>query len=221
MICTIKRWRKDYVKKILLKIKNFNKKYYIDYSVSMHKTKLSDYCFLAHHSEIQNSIIGKRTSIGRYTKIRDANIGSYCSISWNVTIGAPSHPMTRITSHAFTYRKQFGLVSKNENLETKITTIGNDVWIGCNAVIMSGVTIGNGAIIGAGAIVTKNVEPYSIVAGVPAKKIRNRFENIDEINEIEWWNLDDEIIKQNIELFKWDLNNNVINKIKQLQKKEG
>ena len=176
-----------------------------------------EFCNFAHHCEIKNSKIGKRSSIGRYTKIENCVLGSYCSISWNVTIGAPSHPIDRISSHAFTYRKQFGIVSEDSIFESGKTIIGNDVWIGCNSVILSGVRIGDGAIIGAGAVVTKNVDPYTIVAGVPAKIIKNRNE-ILALNYVEWWRLDDNSLKTNIELFKEKANLETINKLKKLMK---
>lgn len=78
-----------------------------------------DYANFAHDSQALNSVIGKRTSVGRYSKIRDAEIGSYCSISWDVTIGAPSHPMTHLSSHAFPYRSQFGIIGRDEFIQQK------------------------------------------------------------------------------------------------------
>ena len=82
--------------------------------------------------------------------------------------------------------------------------IGNDVWIGERVMVMGGVKIGNGAVVGAGAIVTKDVPPYAIVAGVPAKVIRYRFsaEVIDELERIEWWNVNDKLLKENIAKFQ-------------------
>ena len=79
--------------------------------------------------------------------------------------------------------------------------IGNDVWIGYEAVILSGVTIGDGAVIGSRAVVTKDVEPYTIVGGVPAKPIRKRFDEqmIKKLEKIGWWNWDEEQIRQNLE----------------------
>lgn len=179
----------------------------IAHNVELSNCKLSEYCNLAHHASVNNSEIGKRTSVGRYTKIRDSKIGAYNSISWDVTIGAVSHPMDRISMHAFTYRKQFGIVDTDIMLPQKTTKIGNDVWIGCGAIILSGVTVGDGAIIGAGAVVTKDVEPYSVVAGVPAKQIRKRFDDeiIEKLLLLKWWEFRDEKIKNNLKLFERSL----------------
>ena len=81
--------------------------------------------------------------------------------------------------------------------------IGNDVWIGLNVIIMRGVVIGDGAVVAAGSIVTSNVEPYSIVAGIPAKHIRFRFSDyqIRKLKEIKWWDWEENKIKENVELF--------------------
>ena len=95
----------------------------------------------------------------------------------------------------------------NENVYPyKRVKVGNDVWIGTKVIVMGGVTIGDGAVIGAGSIVTKDVPPYAIVAGVPAKIIRYRFseEIVKELQNIKWWNLPEDILKENISLFQKD-----------------
>ena len=173
------------------------------------------YVFGAYDASVMKCTVGDRTSIGRYSKLRDANIGKYCSISWDVTIGAVSHPQTTLSSHAFTYRKQFGLVDEDTFLRHPCTIIGNDVWIGCNSVIISGVTIGDGAIIGAGAVVTKDVPPYHIVAGVPARTIRLRYsgERAASIQKLKWWDWPDEVIRENIDLFRRNLDEVTINQL--------
>jgi acetyltransferase-like isoleucine patch superfamily enzyme len=135
--------------------------------------KLCAYTNIAQHAQIVNSVIGMRSSIGRYATIRDTNMGSYCSISWYVTVGASSHPMERASSHAFTYRKQFGIVKKDQSLRHMRTTIGNDVWIGCSAVILEGIEIGDGAVIGAGAIVTHNTPPYATLLASLQRLLRD------------------------------------------------
>ena len=111
------------------------------------KSTLGRLCSIAHHAEVINTSVGTRTSIGRYTKTHDADIGGYCSISYNVTIGAKFHPVDRISGHAFTSRKRFGIVGENVPDELFRTSVGNDVWIGCGAIILFGIVVGDGAVI--------------------------------------------------------------------------
>lgn len=173
-------------------------------NVSLNNVDFGAHSNVAHHAQIANSKIGKRTSIGRYTKIRNAEIGSYCSISWDITIGATSHPMDHLSSHSFWYRKKFGLCDQDFQFDSNTTFIGNDVWIGCNVVIMPGVKIGDGAVIGAGSVVTKDIPPYAIFAGNPAKQLRFRFDEAERkyLEALAWWEWSDEKIKENISLFK-------------------
>lgn len=209
----IRRQQRDREFKNMCKAKHISIADHVEYGSG----KLGEYCNIAHHASVFNSNIGKRTSIGRYSKLRDCTIGSYCSISWDVTIGAVSHPMDRVTSHAFSYRKQFGLAQKDIYLKEERTTIGHDVWIGCGAIILSGLTIGNGAVIGAGAVVTKDVEPYSIVAGVPAKNIGMRFEPdmIEKIQKLAWWEKSDEYLKERLGLFEQRCSDEIIRKLEE------
>ena len=152
--------------------------------------------------------------IGKYTYINDyclidrnvKSIGAFCSIAYNVRIGLGNHPTDWATSHPFAYQKKYGFrdesipFNANQNLDT---IIGNDVWIGANATILAGVKIGDGAIIGAHALVTKDVKPYSVVVGSPARHIKLRFEEkiTEQLLELKWWNWDDDKLRKNIDLF--------------------
>jgi len=171
--------------------------------VDLQNVKLANYVNFAHHSQANHCRIGERTSVGRYSKLAYANIGKYCSISWDVTIGAISHPTHAISTHAFSFQRRFGLCDKEQKMPHEYVEIENDVWIGCGAVIMPGIHVGNGAIIGAGAIVTHSVDDYEIVAGCPARHIGWRFEEDlkKALLQSEWWNWSDEIIKKHINLF--------------------
>ena len=131
-------------------------------------------------------------------------IGKFCSIGPDVRIITGGiHPVDWVST--FPFRIQFDLEGKFEDGMPKSNgpvTIGNDVWIGTNATILSGINIGHGAVIASGAMITKDVEPYTIVGGNPAKLIRFRFddkEKIDKLLELEWWNWPLEKIMQNIE----------------------
>ena len=130
-------------------------------------------------------------------------IGKFCSIAQGVTILlGGGHRPDWITTYPFSYifdefKNTPGLPATKGGV-----VIGNDVWIGMNTLILSGIQIGDGAIIGAHSVVTKDVEPYTIVAGNPAKVIRKRFdqETIDALLRIKWWNWDIHKIKDTMPL---------------------
>ena len=192
--------------------------------VDLQNVRLANFVNFAHHSQASNCTIGDRTSIGRYSKIAYAKIGKYCSISWDVTIGAISHPMHAISTHAFSFQKRFGLCEIDRKLDHQYVEIGNDVWIGTGVIIMPGLHVGNGAVIGGGSVVTHPVEDYEIVAGCPARHIGWRFEEDirEQLRQIEWWNFSDDVIRNNIELFSpfndITKDKEIINKLKSIRK---
>jgi virginiamycin A acetyltransferase len=131
-------------------------------------------------------------------------IGKFCQIATNVKfiMNGGNHAMNGISTYPF---KIFGHSwgrARLDSLNKGDTIIGNDVWIGINATIMPGVKIGDGAIIGSHSVVTKDVEPYSIVGGNPAKEIRKRFDEevIEFLLELKWWNWEVQKITDNIDL---------------------
>lgn len=137
--------------------------------------------------------IGSYSYIGDRTEIMNCEyIGRYVSISHDVKIGLENHKLDGIGTSPVFYSRYRGWVDKDCNETLAPVIVENDVLISANAMIMSGVTIGVGAVIGAGAFVNEDVPPYAIVAGVPAKIIRYRFnkETIQKLIESEWWNLD-------------------------------
>ncbi len=166
--------------------------------VIMFSARLANSIYVGSRTAISNSSIGKYTYLAGNNRVFNTTIGAFCSIAENATIGHAEHPYNRFSTSPVFYKKDNALSTTKfyqRNLdEFATTTIGHDVWIGYNAYVRSGVTIGNGSIIGAGAVVTKNVEPYTIVAGVPAKKIKDRFnaEKIQQLEQDQWWNLADE-----------------------------
>lgn len=137
-------------------------------------------------------------------------IGKFCSIACGAKFifNSANHKMKSLSTYPFPlFFEEWDLDKKDvaDSWDNKgDIVIGNDVWIGYEAVIMSGVTIGDGAIIGTRAVVTKDVPPYTIVGGIPAKQIRKRYsdETIDTLLKIQWWNWSKEKIRENIEVIK-------------------
>lgn len=150
---------------------------------------------------ICSTTIGDCTTIGSNNVLSNVSIGSFCSIGSNIYVLDSRHPMYEpfvSTSPCF-YKSLFPmpLIKAEYRFDEKLynesgfsAEIGNDVWIGTNVIIIGKVKIGDGSIIGAGSIVTKDVEPYSVVAGNPAKKIKDRYDTnvIAELLKIKWWN---------------------------------
>ena len=130
-------------------------------------------------------------------------IGSFCSMADNIHIFlGGNHRSDWVTTYPFSYFiEEFNYIKGHPSTNGDVI-IGNDVWIGSNVTIMSGIQIGDGAVIGAKSVVTKDVEPYAIVAGNPARFKKYRFskEQIEKLLEIKWWDWDDNKIKENIPL---------------------
>ena len=150
-------------------------------------------------TEIYNSSIGKHTYIVN-ARVSNAEIGAFSSIGSGVKIGGLGiHPLYSISTSPVFYslRKQTGATFQKKDLnfeEIKKVTIGNDVWIGVNAIVLDGVKVGDGVVIAAGAVITEDIPQYAIVGGVPAKLIKYRHEeNLrDLLIKSEWWTWQDD-----------------------------
>lgn len=154
-----------------------------------------------HHNIVYNNTllinvkVDDYTYIGGESKIQNTSIGKFCSLGPELRIGLGRHPIHLKSTFPGFYSDNHGYygVDKEYNNEESSylpVKIGNDVWIGTRAMILDGVTIGDGAIVAAGAVVTKDVPPYAIVGGVPAKIIKYRFDKheIGRMLETKWWN---------------------------------
>lgn len=150
--------------------------------------------------------IGKYSYIGNNSFVSDTDIGSFTSISTDCYIGGTTHPIEWVSTSPV-FHKWDNILKKNfarhEFEIFKRTQIGNDVWIGNRVMIKAGVKVADGAVIGMGSIVTKDVGPYEIWAGNPARMIRKRFddETVNALLEIRWWEWDDKRIGENAEFF--------------------
>ncbi len=160
---------------------------------SLHTAELGDFSYL-----------GPRCIVG------DATIGKFCAIAAEVRIGAPNHPMDRPSMHRFTYCPEYyaaGAVRDHAFFDRRKedrAVIGNDVWIGHGVIVLPGVKVGNGAVLAAGAVVSKDVQPYTVVGGIPAKFIRERFTRTiaERLTSIAWWDWPFETIMERLADFQ-------------------
>ncbi len=177
------------LKKFLLLIGNYKNKNSISiFSDVSHKISFANKFITIKRGTVAcpDLTIGSHTYVG-YGCFLSANIGRYCSIANNVTIGPGEHPLHFPSTSAVFFEKSF-------DLKALKCHVSSDVWIGSGAIILRGVTLGTGSVIGANAVVTKDVEPYSIVVGSPARVIRFRFspDKIAILLESKWWLLNPE-----------------------------
>ena len=174
-------------------------------------------CSIERRNMLFNSNIGNYTYTGYNCVIKHAEIGKFCSISWNVSIGGANHDLSHLTTHPFPFLAKFGLTEKTEQYDSfsEQLIIGNDVWIGSNVSILRGVTIGDGAVIGAGAVVTHDIAPYEIWAGVPAKRIGQRFDDVvvERLLQLKWYDLPEPFISEHCEMFKKTISMDLIEEI--------
>ncbi len=175
-------------------------------SYNINNTKFGMNNFLGENVTLVNSSINNYSYVNSNTKIINTSIGKFCSIGSNVQIVLGIHPSTFVSTHPAFYsnNKLFKTFADKTYIEEyNKVEIGHDVWIGEGVVIPGGVKIGNGAIITARAVITKDIEPYSIVGGIPAKHIKYRFEDDlrKKLNDSEWWDWDENELKKNFKMF--------------------
>lgn len=209
LVSTLTYPLRDFIKRLIenyrLRIRFKNLK--ISGNSSIVNTKFGQFNYVENAS-INNATFGDFSYVGSDSYVNFADIGKFTCIGPGVQIGLGEHPVTDFVSvHPIFYSKarQVGIsfADKNYFEEYNKTEIGNDVWIGAGVIVLGGINIGDGAIIAAGAVVTKNIEPYTIVGGVPAKFIKRRFseEKITELLKLKWWDKDFEWLRKNYKKF--------------------
>ena len=151
--------------------------------------------------------IGFATTLGYNSFFAgDIQIGKYCQFGSNVAIHTTNHPISFLSTYINRnmFRGELAALKTSQK-----TTVGNDVWVGQNVIILGGITIGDGAILAAGAVVTKDVAPFSVVVGNPAQEIKKRFSDkiCSEIQQLAWWNLAESELEKIKPLFFKNLSN--------------
>lgn len=148
-----------------------------------------------------NICIGYKSTLGYNNLLSGAiTIGKYCQLGSDVAFHASNHPMSYMTTYV---NKSLFDGALKQLKEDKKITLGNDVWVGHGVIILGNVNVGNGAILAAGSVITKDVEPYTIVAGVPAKTVRKRFSAliVQEIEDLKWWDKSEKELEELKPLF--------------------
>jgi len=158
---------------------------------------------------ITETTFGDYSYVGNDSEIIYTTIGRFCSLAAHLRINPGNHPLERVALHHFTYRsRMYGLGEDDPDFfdwrRDHPVTLGHDVWIGHGAIVLPDVRIGNGAVVAAGAVVTKDVPDFTIVAGVPAQPIRQRFSDdlIERLNALVWWDWDSQTLKARLNDFR-------------------
>jgi len=168
------------------------------------------YVEIGRGSRVQNSVIGDYSYCDRYADIANAEVGKFVNIASFTRIGPTDHPMEQAALHHFHYRSDdyWDDVGRDEAFfarrVARRAVLGHDSWIGHGAVIRPEISVGIGAVVASSAVVTRDVPPFTVVAGVPAKPIRARFPEavIDRLMALAWWDWDHATLRARLEDFR-------------------
>jgi acetyltransferase-like isoleucine patch superfamily enzyme len=170
---------------------------------------LEPYSRIGSNVRLDFSTVGSYTYMAGMSIALNVTIGRFCSIAEGLAVGMGAHPTNMVSTSPvfFSPYKQCGVTFAPEGSnfdEQPKTVIGNDVWLGANVFVRDGVTIGSGAIVAAGSVVVKDIAPYAIVGGVPAREIRKRFSDVDitTLLALKWWDWPEEVLREASPLFQ-------------------
>lgn len=191
---------------------------------TLRDTTLGRYCQVQRNCCLLRAKVGDYTIIEKNAVIHDINIGKYCEISWHCSMGGDNHNYKLPSIHHFYWHPAFGFETENEtiggtNFYNKLLSeecsIGNDVWCGSGVTVNRKVRVGDGAILASGCVVTKDVPPYAIVGGVPARVIKFRFDEktIKRMLKIAWWDWPIDVLKDNRHLFEMELTDSTLKRL--------
>ena len=198
-------WFVRLIKSKILEYKNKDKNLKIGYMSSVNNNcQFGTFNTIYENVSLSEVSLGDFTYVASNTNISKTTIGKFCAIGPDCKLGLGKHPSnTFVSTHPVFFstlnQAQISFAEKNYFDEFEKITIGNDVWLGANVIVVDGVNISDGVIVAAGSVVTKDIPPYAIVGGVPAKIIRYRFEKdeIQKLLELKWWDMDVEYLKNN------------------------
>ncbi|GFE66123.1 chloramphenicol acetyltransferase [Litoreibacter roseus] len=178
--------------------------------VTVHDVTYGGFVEIGRGTRMSNVVMGDYSYCDRYCDIANARIGKFSNIASFVRIGATDHPMEKASLHHFHYRSDDYWDDVAADLDwfahraSRLAEFGHDTWIGHNAQIKPEVTLGHGAVVASGAVVTTDVAPYTIVAGIPARPVRDRLdaETADRMTKLAWWNWDHDTLRSRLKDFR-------------------